>query len=252
MTILIAGFALGISIILAVGPQNLLLIKQGVRREGVTAVILVMALSMGVFYVVGTLGVGALTENVPWLLTILKWVGVIYLVAFGIHSLKDALKPAAEIDVVEEDTPRTVPDYQAGDGGFVEGGAINSATDPETASTLVGSVATKTKRRLRPENPTPRPDWVGPFWKAMLVTWLNPGMYLDSLVVVGGVANQYGDPQRWLFTAGAFLATTLFFVVVGYGAKALSGPLSSPRVWRVLNFVIAAVLFILAVRVAQL
>lgn len=85
---------------------------------------------------------------------------------------------------------------------------------------------------------------------AIALTWLNPAAYLDSLVMIGGVANQYGETLRWLFAGGALLASLIWFPVVGYGARLLSGPLSSRRVWRVLNVVIGVVLAMIAVQVA--
>ena len=96
----------------------------------------------------------------------------------------------------------------------------------------------------------PQRTWVRPALAAVALTWLNPSAYLDSLVMIGGLANQYGDPGRWLFTGGALLASFIWFPVVGYGAGLLAGPLSSPKVWRVLNVAIAAVLAGLAVKLA--
>ncbi len=63
-------------------------------------------------------------------------------------------------------------------------------------------------------------------------TFLNPQTYLDTVVLLGNLANHFGDPARWVFTAGALSASALWFVLLGFGARALSGPLGRPRTWR--------------------
>ncbi|MPN47397.1 Arginine exporter protein ArgO [bioreactor metagenome] len=63
-------------------------------------------------------------------------------------------------------------------------------------------------------------------------TFLNPQTYLDTMVLMGNLANHFGDPGRWVFTAGALSASALWFVILGYGARALSGPLGRPSTWR--------------------
>lgn len=221
MSTVLAGLLLGFSLIVAVGPQNLLLIRQGARREGVTAVIAVCLLSDVLLLSLGTLGVGVLVDRAPLLLTALKWAGVAYLAWFSSAALRDALRAHRRVGatVIEADGPR-------GQEGAAGGGT---------------ALATRVR---------PRRTWVKPMWAAVALTWLNPSAYLDSLVMIGGLANQYGDPGRWLFTGGALLASFIWFPVVGYGAGLLSGPLSSPRVWRVLNVAIAVVLAGLAWKLA--
>lgn len=94
----------------------------------------------------------------------------------------------------------------------------------------------------------------GPGLRAVLgttvaVTLLNPHVYLDTMVFLGSLANQYGA-RRWLFTAGSASGSVYWFSVLGIGARALSGPLSSPRVWRVLDALIGLTMIGLAVKLA--
>lgn len=63
-------------------------------------------------------------------------------------------------------------------------------------------------------------------------TFLNPQTYLDTMVLLGNLANRFGEPGRWIFTAGALSASALWFVALGFGARALSGPLGRPTTWR--------------------
>lgn len=83
----------------------------------------------------------------------------------------------------------------------------------------------------------------------LAVTWLNPHVYLDTMVFLGSLANQYGG-LRWVFTAGSMTGSVLWFCVLGFGARALSGPMSSPKVWRGLDLGIGIVMLALAVRLA--
>ncbi len=80
----------------------------------------------------------------------------------------------------------------------------------------------------------------------LALTWLNPHVYLDTVLLVGSVAADRGS-LRWVFGLGAMLASLTWFVSLGYGARLLSGFLSRPRVWRVLDTVIAAIMLAMGV-----
>ncbi len=79
-------------------------------------------------------------------------------------------------------------------------------------------------------------------------TWLNPHVYLDAVVLVGSIANARPTGEQAPFALGASAASFVWFFGLGYGAKALRGPLSRPMVWRLIDFVIAAIMFWLALR----
>ncbi|MGC5047919.1 LysE/ArgO family amino acid transporter [Micrococcus porci] len=82
----------------------------------------------------------------------------------------------------------------------------------------------------------------------LALTWLNPHVYLDTVVLLGSLANQHGPDGRWAFAGGAALGSVLWFSALGYGARLLATPLASPTAWRVLDGVIAVVMAVLAVR----
>ncbi|MFF2618446.1 LysE/ArgO family amino acid transporter [Kitasatospora sp. NPDC058046] len=73
----------------------------------------------------------------------------------------------------------------------------------------------------------------------LAMTWLNPHVYLDTVLLLGSLASDRGD-LRWAFGAGAALASLCWFAALGFGARLLSGVLSRPRVWRVLDGLVAA------------
>ncbi|MHB1302249.1 MAG: LysE/ArgO family amino acid transporter [Acidiphilium sp.] len=78
-------------------------------------------------------------------------------------------------------------------------------------------------------------------------TWLNPHVYLDTVVLLGSVASQY--PGRKLeFGLGAAAASTLFFFSLGYGARLLRPVFARPAAWRVLDGFVAAAMTAIALR----
>jgi L-lysine exporter family protein LysE/ArgO len=87
---------------------------------------------------------------------------------------------------------------------------------------------------------------------ALAVTFLNPAAYVDGMVVFGSMANQYDGAGKWVFTTGALVASTLFFICIGYGARLLSRPLSSVKVWRWINLGIGVLMIAMAARLAMM
>ncbi|WP_344122517.1 LysE/ArgO family amino acid transporter [Kocuria aegyptia] len=85
----------------------------------------------------------------------------------------------------------------------------------------------------------------------LALTYLNPHVYLDTVVLLGSLANQHGPDARWIFAGGAVLGSVVWFSALGYGARALSGVLSSPRTWRVVDLVIGVVMLALAVSLVR-
>jgi L-lysine exporter family protein LysE/ArgO len=73
---------------------------------------------------------------------------------------------------------------------------------------------------------------------ALAMAWLNPHFYLDTMLMLGTVANAFGD-ARWWFFAGTLSASTIWFVGLGLGARALRGFFARPAAWRALDSVIA-------------
>lgn len=80
-------------------------------------------------------------------------------------------------------------------------------------------------------------------------TFLNPHVYLDTVLLLGSIGNQYGD-ARWVFGAGAMLASFVWFTTIGFGARWASAWMSKPVTWRVLDTVIGVVMLAIAIRLA--
>jgi L-lysine exporter family protein LysE/ArgO len=78
-------------------------------------------------------------------------------------------------------------------------------------------------------------------------TWLNPHVYLDTVVLLGSISTRYGD-HRAGFALGAMTASCLFFFSLGYGARLLRPLFASPAAWRVLDAMIGITMTALAVK----
>jgi L-lysine exporter family protein LysE/ArgO len=76
---------------------------------------------------------------------------------------------------------------------------------------------------------------------ALALTWLNPHFYLDAVLMLGTVANSFGQ-DRWWFLLGSLVASTTWFFALGYGARLLRGLFARPSAWRVLDSAIAVVM----------
>jgi len=81
---------------------------------------------------------------------------------------------------------------------------------------------------------------------ALALSLLNPHVYLDTVILLGGIAAQYPNDERLAFTLGAILASGLWFYGLGYGARQLAPIFASPRAWRLLDGFVGCVMAALA------
>ena len=79
----------------------------------------------------------------------------------------------------------------------------------------------------------------------LALTWLNPHVYLDTVVLLGSISAQYPG-QRLQFGAGAIMASFTFFFSLGYGARMLAPIFAKPRAWRVLDLVVGLTMWAIA------
>jgi L-lysine exporter family protein LysE/ArgO len=86
--------------------------------------------------------------------------------------------------------------------------------------------------------------------RAVALTWLNPHVYLDTVVLLGSIANAHGTSGRWWFAVGACLGSCLWFTGLGFGARFAAGLLATPRAWQILDLLIAATMLAIAVKLA--
>ena len=82
----------------------------------------------------------------------------------------------------------------------------------------------------------------------LAITYLNPHVYLDTMVLMGSIGNAQGDSERWWFVLGGAIASIGWFFLLGYGARALTRFFATPRSWRILDGVVAVVMVVIAAR----
>ncbi|MEM6760540.1 MAG: LysE/ArgO family amino acid transporter [Pseudomonadota bacterium] len=194
MTSFVPGFFLGFSLILAIGAQNAFVLRQGLRRAHVFAVVITCAVSDAVLIAAGVAGFGALAEAVPWFEPLMRYGGAAFLLWYGWRNARSAWR-----------------------GGQALG------TGGDEAQSLRAAVLT-----------------------VLALTWLNPHVYLDTVVLLGSISAQY--PDRLAFALGAMTASFVFFFSLGYGARALAPLFARPSAWRVLDAIIALTMWAIAAK----
>lgn len=108
------------------------------------------------------------------------------------------------------------------------------------------------RRALRPEALTIEDSPASASMKAVVLTtlaltWLNPHVYLDTVMLLGSIANQHGETDRWWWALGAVIASFTWFFLLGYGARLLKPLFAKPAAWRVLDCLIALIMITLGV-----
>ncbi len=210
----ISGLGLGASLIIAIGAQNAFVLRQGLKREHVLAVVAVCVLCDWTLIVLGAVGFGSLVSRFPLITAIAAWAGAAFLVVFGALSFRSAAKPGA----LTAETP-------------AEGGDTGVAGHPRA-----GGVALATTGAA-----------VG---ATLAVSLLNPHVYLDTVVLLGSVAAQLEAAPRVAFAAGACTASLLWFALLGFGARLLAPVFERPVAWRVLDIGIGVVMWWIAAGLA--
>jgi L-lysine exporter family protein LysE/ArgO len=210
----LTGLLTGLSLIVAIGAQNAFVLRQGLRRARVGAIVAICTLSDIALIIAGVAGVGAVVQHADWALQAVRWFGVAFLTWYGLSSAWRARRPSALAPA---------PGGPGPDGNGPTGNGTSAGADPGLASTI---------RR------------------AMALTWLNPHVYLDTVVLLGSIANSRGPVDRWWFAVGAVLASTLWFSGLGFGARFAAPLLTTARAWQVLDLLIAATMLAIAAKLA--
>ena len=196
---LAAGVGLGASLIIAIGAQNAFVLRMGIRRSHVSAVVATCIMCDWVLIAAGAVGFGGLVSAFPVVTRVAAWAGAAFLAMYGALALRSALKPAA---LRVEPTPA-------------------APTAPVTAA-RAAVVAT------------------------LAVSLLNPHVYLDTVVLLGGLAAQYPASLRAWFALGAMVASMVWFSGLGFGARLLAPVFERPAAWRVLDVCVGLVMWWIA------
>ena len=119
------------------------------------------------------------------------------------------------------------------------------------AAFLLGYGVLAAKRAWRPavltaDGPAIRSSLAAVVATCLALTWLNPHVYIDTVVLLGSIANTHGD-DRWWFGLGAAVGSVVWFVCLGFGARLLQPVFARPAAWRVLDALIAIMMVAIAV-----
>ena len=192
---LVAGFALGFSLILAIGAQNAFVLRQGLRQSHVLPVVLTCAISDAILISLGVGGFSAIVEAVPWITPSLTLAGAAFLVIYGALSFRRAFRSTKGLTAAEN-----------GNGSLLK--AIGTS---------------------------------------LALTWLNPHVYLDTVVLLGSISTKYGA-NNIVFGIGAVIASFTFFFSLGYAARLLAPFFAKPASWRVLDALVGCVMWGIAAK----
>ncbi len=188
------GWLMTAGLIVAIGAQNALVLRQGLARSHVGAVVALCTVSDWLLIALGVFGLGAVVQTSPLLLQALRYGGAAFLLAYGLRAALRALKP---------------------------GGDALKAIGP--AASLASTLGT-----------------------TLVLTYLNPHVYLDTVVLLGSVGAQQPGGGQAAFAAGAGVASAMWFTTLGYGAVAASRWLQRPAVWRGIDASVALVMLLVA------
>ncbi|MCK0094503.1 LysE/ArgO family amino acid transporter [Yoonia sp. F2084L] len=192
----LTGFSTSAAFILAIGPQNTFILRQGLARSHVFWLCLFCAVSDAILITAGVAGFGVIVGLFPSLPVIMTWGGAAFLFVYGVMRFYAAWINKYEVEI---------------------------------AGKSVG------------------------LWAAIMTcaafTWLNPHVYLDTLVLLGAISTEFPEPsQKIAFALGAILPSFLFFFSLGYGARLLAPVMQSAQAWRVLDVLIGVLMWGLAAK----
>nr|CAA6810566.1 MAG: Transporter, LysE family [uncultured Thiotrichaceae bacterium] len=193
MSTYIAGFSLGLSLILAIGSQNAFVLKQGIKKQHVFIVCAVCALSDAILIALGVAGFGVVVTQFPTIETVARYGGALFLTIYGLLSFRSA---------------------------FTTNHALEANAGTQTSLIKVITMC-------------------------LAFTWLNPHVYLDTVVLLGSVSTQY-QPDQLQFAIGAMIGSFVFFFSLGYGARTLAPIFKKPGAWKILEIIVGITMLSIA------
>lgn len=193
------GLLMSLVLIVAIGAQNAYVLRQGLRREHVGAVVLFCAASDALLIAAGVAGMAQALQGRPMLATLLSALGAAFLLWYGLQALRRARQ-----------------------GGHL---AAAAGTGSATRAAVLAQAAA--------------------------FTLFNPHVYLDTVLLVGGAGAAYEGVHKLGFVAGASMASAVWFVSLGFGARLLAPVFARPRAWQVLESLIGVTMLLLAILLAR-
>ncbi|WP_158217718.1 LysE/ArgO family amino acid transporter [Nesterenkonia sp. F] len=254
MTTLLTGFFTCLALIMAIGAQSAWLLRQGLRRDRVGTAVLVCLIGDLILIGLGTLGVGTVLDHTPWLMEIVRWLGVTYLVWFAVRSFASARTADQGLTVEEPEAGASEAGRSRTDGERGtdrEPAVVAGSADPDATP---GTTTTQT-RTVRLTSPSSDESGKAPARSlspvlsvvaaGLMVSLLNPHAWVDTMVVIGSMATSFGS-EKWIFSAGAVLGSLSWFLLLAYGGRALAPVLNRPRTWQIIDIGVGVTMLVVA------
>ncbi len=216
-----AGLSTGFGLIVAIGAQNIFVLTQGMSGRHLVVVPLICFLCDVILMTLGVGGFGSVLALNEGLTAAAAAGGAIFLAFYGFRSLRAAFRNTALV--------ASSASAAAADGGMPDGQAPGGATAAVADGSARGSEAHGTFKAV--------------LFATLAVTLLNPHVYLDSIVLMGGIGSRFPLPDRWVFLAGALGASLVWFFGLSLFGRLLAPVLGKPKVWRVLQAAVCALLW---------
>ena len=192
---IITGFLLGSSLIVAIGAQNIFVLRQGIMKQHIFITSAFCSVSDTVLIFLGIVGISFFFDNFIYEYSDFLFVlSAIWLFSYGLVRFYSAVKSNSAVN-------------------------IGSEKNNNIFSTI--SMLT-------------------------VLTFANPHVYLDTVVLIGSVSQQFSGDEKYLFGIGASLSSFIFFFSLAYGAKLIIPFMKSTSSWRILDFSIALIMFIIS------
>lgn len=189
---LLEGFSTGAGLIIAIGAQNVFVLKQGIAKNQVFATALFCAFTDALLISIGVAGLGTLLTSSPILLLISKWGGAAFLAYYGFRSFR--------------------------------------------------AVFTSQSLKLDKKGPQ-HPGLKQTLLILAALSFLNPHVYIDTVVLLGSLSAQFSGDQRFFFALGAILASFIWFFGMCYGARFLAPLFAKSLSWKILDFLIGCTMW---------
>lgn len=195
---ILRGAFISASLIIAIGAQNLFVLKQGLLRNHIFYVSGICFICDFVLMSIGILGVGTFISSNSYITNILAILGALFLIWYGFKAFKSAIKGTSSMQVQSQDS-----------------------NNNSLVKVILATLA---------------------------ITLLNPHVYLDTVVIVGGIAGTLNSEQKMAFLIGAVCVSFIWFFSIGYGARLLTPLFKQKRMWVVLDCLVGLVMFYIAYR----
>ena len=182
-SVFLAGFMLSLSLILAIGAQNMFVLRQGLKQQHILPLVLFCSFSDAFLICLGVLGLGTFMAPLFQQFSDVMLSGVaLWFGGYGVMRLREAFR--------------------------------KTAMDLSDNCTFSLKLALST---------------------AAVLTFGNPHVYLDTIVLIGALSNAYASEAKIAFACGAMGASFVFFTALGYGASYLGPLMTSPVSWQIVD-----------------